>query len=678
MESLPYKHIKLNETPLKPEDILELRNKYYRENIFFEDPVYQNIKDSISDNNITLITGNPLSGKTRIVYDSLKLNRIYNLIIPKKDKSINKIYIPQEIKDIVVFFDDIDDYCFEGNNALNSLLKYIINQNIKCIITCRKGPEFYKLKTHLKPDIFNIICENRFDIPKFNKDKLEVKNFLEFNKTLFKSEISHFDGNFGSVLLPLKAMRERFELLNNDEKNYIEVGILLGLKLHFHLRNYESSKHEYNDLKIKHFTQKYVSEQFSLYQWEQAKNNLIANDTALNFIQVKENLVIEEAYLDFLKNEKNDSIDVVHPDFNLYRLKTTLDSLYTFEEKKVWGFPSNIYDYNKLIKGVESFEEAIEIYNNFPSNVKPDSFTFGYIFSKTNDVILLKKYYKEMLSKKAFHIKSADIFAGKLNNFIQFIELFEDIDPIRIRSLNGVSNKLIKLSKVNPKESLFYLFEKYKILDIFKNPVFNEVCRVCCIDEQDFINYIQPNIEILDYIDKPMQLNFIKTFTKLKKDGSTELIEKYLDKNTFDYLNETANSISDINYEKSLNLYKEALDITSNKIEKVIAITNFCNLVFYKKIEEKYDEALQLANIRILAEENIFPAKYLKEVSLLIQIHKTPKDLLIDHIDDLIRKDLFSLKKIKNIISKIEDEEKKQILKIKYLNSILTDDSSEI
>lgn len=283
-----------------------------------------------------------------------------------------------------------------------------------------------------------------------------------------------------------------------------------------------------------------------------------------------------------------------------------------------------------------------------------------------------------MLSKKAFHIKSADIFAGKLNNFIQFIELFEDIDPIRIRSLNGVSNKLIKLSKVNPKESLSYLFEKYKILDIFKNPVFNEVCRVCCIDEQDFINYIQPNIEILDYIDKPMQLNFIKTYTKLKKDGSTELIEKYLDKNTFDYLNETANSISDINYEKSLNLYKEALDITSDKIEKVIAITNFCNLVFYKKIEEKYDEALQLANIRILAEENIFPAKYLKEVSLLIQIHKTPKDLLINHMDDLIRKDLFSLKKIKNIISKIEDEEKKQILKIKYLNSILTDDSSEI
>ena len=52
-----------------------------------------------------------------------------------------------------------------------------------------------------------------------------------------------------------------------EEEKDIEIAILLGLKLHFHFLNYESSKSEYNDINIKHFSEKYLNRDLSIYEW---------------------------------------------------------------------------------------------------------------------------------------------------------------------------------------------------------------------------------------------------------------------------------------------------------------------------------------------------------------------------------------------------------------------------
>lgn len=661
MEKSSYKHFDLKTAKLIPRNILGWRESEYNEDLFFGNEIYEEIKYSILKNSITIIVGNPLSGKTRIVYDTLKNDNTSNLIIPQKDKNIDEYILPTTLNNLIVLLDDVDDYCYDTNPALNKLLKYIVTNNVKCILTCRQGPEFYKFKKYINSNIFYKIIENRFHIPRFHKNDELVKSFLNKNIDKFKTNIKNFDGNFGSIVLPLDAMRERFNKLIADEKD-TEVAILLGLKLHFHFLNYESSKSEYNDTNIKHFSEKYLNRELSMYDWEEAKNSLLSNDTSLNFIETPSNIFIEEAYLDFLFDNNGNKIDVIHPDFNYKRLNSILGKIYSIDDKKVWGFPTTIYDYNIAIEKTENIEDAINIYNNLPQGITPDSYTFSYIFNKTTDLVLLKFFYKEMISKNKFDIKAAEVFARQILSFNDLMDSLNELDKKILLSLNGVSERLIKLSKISPKDSLKFLFNKFSSKDIFKNPVYNEVCRVCCNDLEDYKNYIEPFINTLESIDKPLQLNFIKTCSKLIKKDSLEIIEKFIERNSFGYLNESGNALSETEPLRALEFFSRANDIAPRKIEKVIALNNYCNLVYEKGLTQQLYTALDFSALKISPDENIAPAKYLKEVYILLNIMKSPINTLISELDLLINKKSVTIKKLNSVLKRIKDNDKKELI----------------
>ncbi|WP_452228100.1 hypothetical protein [Lacinutrix sp. MEBiC02404] len=673
MSGQSHKHIDLNKENLDPRTILGWRESEYIEDLFFDHNIYSEIKKSISVNPITIIIGNPLSGKTRIVYDYLKKDRNSNLIIPVKNKNIAEYNIPKTLKNVIVFLDDVDEYCYDNNDSLNLLLSNIVLQNsfsknIKCVITCRRGPEYDKFQNKLDRNLFYKIVENRFHIPRFNSQDKDVSDFLELNKDKFKTNPKNFDGNFGSVVLPLDAMRERFEGLKKRDK-YKELAVLLGLKLHFHFLNFEATKREFLDLNIKKFTEKYINEELSPYEWEATLNTLVSDDTSLNFIEIKSNIVIEEAYLDFLKDKNFNSIDVIHPKFNLTRLDSLFNKLYTLDEKRTWGFPTSVYDYNMAIKKIDSIQDALEIYNKMTEFLSPDNYTYSYLFKKTTDLDILKRLYLEMKrSVKSVGNTPRNIFAGQIDDFSTFLSTFIEVDPKVLGSINGQSNRLLKLALKDKAKSLEFLFKSKKTNEIFINPVFNKICRVCCESELEFSKYIKPVLNTIENLDTNLQLNIIKICSKFDKDITIKLLDKYISNISFDFFNEKGNALSSSEPLESLNLFIKAIEVSNNKINKTIASINYSKLVYNEELSEYLEDAIKLSSVVIKPEEQIHPSKYLRHIFVLLTIWKSSVNELITNLENIFSREDINKKIIFDIYTEIKDEIKKEIIKKEYFS----------
>lgn len=662
-----YKHFDLSETQLAPKDILDYRGEDYDEELFFDDEIYQRIKASILTRDVTLILGNPLSGKTRIVYDTLKSLKKGNLLIPNKSKEIPE-YIPTNMRQIVLILDDIDDYCIEGNTALNKLLKTILDNRIKCIITCRKGPEFNKVKRYTNSNTFNRITQNKFIIPRFDKRDVSVQNFLSQNISKFKSSIQNFDGNFGSVVLPLDAMRERFHYLKDNEKDKA-IAILLGLKLHFHLFNYEGNKSHYDDKKIKFFCEKYLKEELSISEWEEAKNELVSNLTSLNFIDISTEIVIEEAYLDFLTDMNGNCADVVHSDFNEKRLHDLYNKIYLPEEKQAYGFPLTVRDYNMLIKNAPSFDEGEKIFNKIhPEDRDPYSFTS--LMDLASDKAKLISLYKDMRKHGIKTLFAPNyVFINKFDNFKDLLDVLLELDKRLLDHRNGTTNRLIKLAEITPNETLQYLFQKFNAVEIYKNPVYNQIVRLCCTTIDDFKTYIEPSFQFIDTLDYTLRKNIIKAVIDLKLfDSALPLVKKHLV--NYDYYNEYGNCIKESDPLNAFSLYKSSFDFieynsqvqkTLTNLNKVI-FSNF-DLISQNEKQEVLSKTHKFLNANRNDPKTVRNKEFLAEELLLNEIMITPVFDLKNRLNTLISLTYFPVKLFEKILLRISDTPKKETLK---------------
>jgi len=156
-----------------------------------------------------LVMGPPLSGKSRLIYQTLKkLDNNFDLIIPE---SPNKLEINEIIKSIngnkkILILDDIHHYISIQNfeDIINRLL-YI--DDLIIIASCRTNKDFRifedrLLERHFDPEnIFNVI-----NVGKIEQDvakKIAKKVQIDWNDT-------EFDGNIGSIFIKLSEMRRRY------------------------------------------------------------------------------------------------------------------------------------------------------------------------------------------------------------------------------------------------------------------------------------------------------------------------------------------------------------------------------------------------------------------------------------------------------------------------------------
>ncbi len=672
-----FKKYDLSKYTLSPIDILDSRGIDYQ-NIFHKRSIHKEIIDSLNKNQITLIIGNPLAGKTRLVYEALK-NRKQGLIyIPKKDNSINEYRLPNTNQEkIIIFFDDVDEYC--KTPALNKLLHYITLKKIKCIITCRTGPEFDVFKKYLNNRNYSKVLENRFHIETIDKEDSDFIKFCNENRNHFKSEIKNFDGNIGSLMLPLDDMRLRFEKLQEErEKEKIPLAILLALKTHFHFFNYETTKSSYLEINIKEFVERFCNEEFNLIEWENAKEKLLVTDIKLNFIdnyfdedKELDIIYIEEAYLDFFTDANGNKMDVTFKDLNKNSLVRILNKLYSPEDKSTWGFPMRTRDYNILIKNAKNFDEGLDIFNNIKKPLLKDAHSYMNLADLTEDISKIIEIYTQM---KKSGINSLFIpnyrFIKKFDSFIDLFNILNQLDPKLLEARNGTTNRLINLAEDKPQESLEYLFRIKSIKEIYENPVYNFIVSLCVSDENDYSKYIKPILPVLQELDKPLRKNIIKTILKLKiEDNTEELLSKYL--SGYDYHNEYANYIQEKDFYEALIHYRAADDLAVDINQKQKVLINQNRLIYNnsdKVLSNDFISILEFTHNFLKDKKEklnkIRNTDYLRKYLIVNELNFLENETEIENkINELLNKKYLPRRDFYNINTFLNSEKKKYILK---------------
>ncbi|MBN1571927.1 MAG: hypothetical protein JW984_01885 [Deltaproteobacteria bacterium] len=270
-------------------DVLDLRGlKKYGFNNFYEDREYdKEILDKISKGENILLVGNPLAGKTRSIYESLKkLDKSYYILIPRPiDMETGDYKIPiffrfwktRKAKKIL-FIDDLNKFILKQRNYLTQLFENI-DENIVIVSTCRTGSELDQFFKSGHAYIFkNVIKASK--ISKENGKAIAENAGVKFPK--------RFDGNIGSIFLPLTTMIERYNNSTLEER-----GILRTIKRLYGIGIYEENE-RFSINRIRKICKESEGIKKENYEWINLLNGLKDN----GFFELNKDLIeIEEAYL---------------------------------------------------------------------------------------------------------------------------------------------------------------------------------------------------------------------------------------------------------------------------------------------------------------------------------------------------------------------------------------------
>ena len=206
---------------ISPKDVLGLRIKQYHPFYYLRDFDIR-MHDDVLHGNSFVIIGDPLSGKTRSVYELIKkLDDYMILIVGNHVASIENLHIPSSNK-VIAFFDDIY-HISDDNRALEKLFFELLAMNVIIIATCFSGEEY---KTGFENRLSEKVREHfkTFEIPKLTEEDIR-----DIGDEIWVQDTENFDGNIGSLFLELSKMKDRFRRLMNSE-NAIDRTCLLILK----------------------------------------------------------------------------------------------------------------------------------------------------------------------------------------------------------------------------------------------------------------------------------------------------------------------------------------------------------------------------------------------------------------------------------------------------------------
>ena len=198
---------------LKPKDLLKERpydHKYLKRDID------NSLEISFSNNTNTLLIGQSLSGKTHAIYYLIAGNkkRCTVSLLRCNEFEIEKFHAPFSFYKKVVLIDDLQRFVSKRNFFF--ILEYFREHDWQIIATCRSGVEFVQVKNSFSKENKELssFFEGQFEIEEISN---EIGKGIaeENNKDWGKIE---FDGNIGSIFMPLSEMRTRYGKLSPDLK----------------------------------------------------------------------------------------------------------------------------------------------------------------------------------------------------------------------------------------------------------------------------------------------------------------------------------------------------------------------------------------------------------------------------------------------------------------------------
>lgn len=423
---------------------------YYKREI---DDIFKE-KAIVSGNNILLI-GPPLSGKSRLLYQWLiTINEEIDILIPKyMDFELDNIVIPPHFKDSsrkIVILDDIQKYVNYEN--FNRLFISFIEKEIQVIATCNSGMDLKRV-------------ENKISINQFNFHHIALSPITKDTAQMIAKQVhiswpnTEFDGNIGSIFLPLKEIRNRYNDLSLKEK-----AILTAIKYAFLSGIYEEDLTYSLKLIRKICSMEEIGIELSQFVFKE----LILKLEDLDFLTLKNtHIQIEDIYLIKIISEKMESLSLQQYEKLINHLLEVPFVVRKIGEQLVNLGKNNIKikDYTDLaLVAYQKIEPSFEC--EFEKATLYDRFGTAYlnladIHNSVNFCEKAIKYFKKALRYRTLD-NSPKQYAGTQNGL-----------GISYQKLSS-----IKEFKINSKLSIQAFAEALRIFTLKESPIFYSYIQV--------------------------------------------------------------------------------------------------------------------------------------------------------------------------------------------------------
>jgi hypothetical protein len=583
--------------------------------------LYATLSNRDTQNNCfqsVLILDKPLAGKTRAVWNVIKsiiknedFKNAY-FIIPKQVPFDCDFEIPIELLTfpIFIFLDDIQQYVeYEHKQQINFINEYFFRYlfaqtNVSIIATCRRGAEYNLIEQRIGNELLiRLIPIGLGDI---YEDQI---NIIKENVSNILSQKTDSSKAIGSLFIPVKEKQKRYKAI----KNPLHKSILRGLKVCYILKYHRNMF--FLESFIKDYCYKYYVN-FCPFEWTEAINWLVEN----HFFIYHENgfIQIDEIYFDEVIEPKLKNIDSIVneileffpiPEFanKLLHLTKREDLPILIKKIERKNISLDSHSYGILINKAENYKEAINIFNNIPTNlnlsniiynslidkspeyktaieiyqkmmkngVEADLFTFTILIKKTPDFKNAFDFYKKANEKDLFIYYS---IIAKCETFEHVKIIFDEIMQNNVRIDEFIFN--ILLQKCEKYEQAKYIFDRLQITVSPNEYIYTTILGKCQ-------NFNQAIILFRELIQKGIKLNIFIYNTLLNKCSNFKFA-----RNIFNELLENGVSPNEVTYSILLNkckTYDQALSFFDELLQKDV----FPNEVIYNTLLNKCDNFKQ-------------------------------------------------------------------------------------
>ncbi len=335
-----------------------------------------------------LVSGRPLAGKTRMVYEYLKFETNTDVLVPNYiDINADDFKIPptKRGRNHILFLDDLQRY-INYRNFEFLISEIILKPEVIVIATSRSEVEFQKVNSWFQQKV-NFGLDDLFLIIEIKSLDEEVA--IDISKKLKKEWIKiDFDGTVGSIFFELSEMKRRYE----EECGKDAQAILKSLKW-VYLGLMYKDKDKIPEEWVKSVYKSLYDKELKIKDWEWNIEIL----EKLEFLKLENSIFLtEEVYVDeiFEKNLKLSFEDYCK-----------LEKIFSDNVKASRYLASKLVDfYEEDIRDLSSLKKAIEIFEVVLKKLSNDKKAIDYLYSQFNLALVYVKLsrhenYKENVKK---------------------------------------------------------------------------------------------------------------------------------------------------------------------------------------------------------------------------------------------------------------------------------------